>query len=1030
MKTQAALCGSQSGLLRLPRALRPASCLEALCLSQLSSRQPIPQDVLLLRHKASSSNSKRRSSVATAAARQPAAAAAVAVEERIEEKELHVEASEAYLAYAMSVIVGRALPDVRDGLKPVHRRILFAMHELGISHSKPFKKCARVVGEVLGKYHPHGDTAVYDALVRLAQDFSMQLPLVSGQGNFGSLDDDPPAAMRYTECRLSSAAEELLLADLEADTVEFATTFDASQEEPLVLPAKVPHLLVNGTQGIAVGIATKIPPHNLREVVAALRALVEQPDISTAQLMRHIPAPDFPTGGELIVGTETAAAYETGNGSVVLRATGHIEYEGSSGKKRGSSTKGKKGAAAAAAGEAAEGAAAAAAAAAGGKALVVFTEMPYQVCKADLVQRIAELVEAKTLDGIADVRDESDRTGVRLVVEVKRGFSPELVLNQLYKNTRLQLRFPRIASYTLCAGGTGIWCAVQSPRVALVNGVPRSLTLKACLQHFLDFRITTIYNVALVNGVPRSLTLKACLQHFLDFRITTIQRRAQHRLGKATARMHLVDGLLAALAQLDEVVQAIRAAPDGAAARTALTSRFGLSGAQAEAVLGMTLRRLTGLEAGKLREEQQQLAATITDLQDLLASQQRQLQVVLTEAQAVADKHGTPRRSRIVEVSPEAAQLSEEDVVPNTPSLLTVSSRGFIKRMPSAAWEAQKRGGKGKSVGKLRDNDAMEEVLTLMAHDTLLFLSARGRAHSVKAYRVPEASRAASGSAISQVLGLPAPEPFPALLPVSSFDEQGATLVMATSAGGIKRTPLAAFSSIQRNGLAAIKLPEGEQLAAGGLAAEGSTVVLASSDGMLAHFAADCVRCSGRAAGSMKGIKIKPGQHLVAMAVLPPDVASQVKAQAAAAKKADAEEAAADAEAEADDSSILQEAGSSSPRSGRDEFTGPWLLMVSSRGVGKRVPLSEVPIKVGRGLKGSIGMKLDAGDSLAMALLVHSKDDDVVMASRQGLMARCRAADVRILGRTAKGVKVLALNEGDEVQTVAVVPAEHKTALA
>ncbi|WIA34417.1 hypothetical protein OEZ86_012752 [Tetradesmus obliquus] len=983
MRTQAALCGSQSGLLRLPRALRPASCLEALCLSQLSSRQPIPQDVLLLRHKASSSNSKRRSSVATAAARQPAAAAAVAVEERIEEKELHVEASEAYLAYAMSVIVGRALPDVRDGLKPVHRRILFAMHELGISHSKPFKKCARVVGEVLGKYHPHGDTAVYDALVRLAQDFSMQLPLVSGQGNFGSLDDDPPAAMRYTECRLSSAAEELLLADLEADTVDFATTFDASQEEPLVLPAKVPHLLVNGTQGIAVGIATKIPPHNLREVVAALRALVEQPDISTAQLMRHIPAPDFPTGGELIVGTETAAAYETGNGSVVLRATGHIEYEGSGGKKRGSSTKGKKGAAAAAAaaaaaGEAAEGAAAAAA---GGKALVVFTEMPYQVCKADLVQRIAELVEAKALDGIADVRDESDRTGVRLVVEVKRGFSPELVLNQLYKNTRLQLRF---ASNM----------------------------------------------VALVNGVPRSLTLKACLQHFLDFRITTIQRRAQHRLGKATARMHLVEGLLAALAQLDEVVQAIRAAPDGAAARAALTSRFGLSGAQAEAVLSMTLRRLTGLEAGKLREEQQQLAATIADLQDLLGSQQRQLQVVLTEAQAVADKHGTPRRSRIVEVSPEAAQLSEEDVVPNTPSLLTVSSRGFIKRMPSAAWEAQKRGGKGKSVGKLRDNDAMEEVLTLMAHDTLLFLSARGRAHSVKAYSVPEASRAASGSAISQVLGLPAPERFPTLLPVSSFDEQGATLVMATSAGGIKRTPLAAFSSIQRNGLAAIKLPEGEQLAAGGLAAEGSTVVLASSDGMLAHFAADCVRCSGRAAGSMKGIKIKPGQHLVAMAVLPPDVASQVKAQAAAAKKADAEEAAADAEAEADDSSSLQEAGSSSPRSGRDESTGPWLLMVSSRGVGKRVPLSEVPIKVGRGLKGSIGMKLDAGDSLAMALLVHSKDDDVVMASRQGLMARCRAADVRILGRTAKGVKVLALNEGDEVQTVAVVPAEHKTALA
>ncbi|KAF6254075.1 DNA topoisomerase [Scenedesmus sp. NREL 46B-D3] len=988
MRTQAALCGSQAGLLRLPRAVRPGSCLVALCLSQLSSRQPFPQDALLLRHNASStsSSSGKRGGVAATAARHSAATAATAaVEERIEEKELHVEASEAYLSYAMSVIVGRALPDVRDGLKPVHRRILFAMHELGISHSKPFKKCARVVGEVLGKYHPHGDTAVYDALVRLAQDFSMQLPLVSGQGNFGSLDDDPPAAMRYTECRLASAAEELLLADLEADTVDFATTFDASQEEPLVLPAKVPHLLVNGTQGIAVGIATKIPPHNLQEVVAALRALIDQPDISTAQLMQHIPAPDFPTGGELLVGPETAAAYKTGNGSVVLRATGHIEYEGSGsgGKKRGSSTKGKKGAAGAAAGEAADGAAAAAAAASG-KALVVFTEMPYQVCKADLVQRIAELVEAKSLDGVADVRDESDRTGVRLVVEVKRGFSPELVLNQLYKNTRLQLRF---ASNM----------------------------------------------VALVDGVPRSLTLKACLQHFLDFRITTIQRRARHRLGKAEARLHLVEGLLTALAQLDAVVQAVRAAPDSAAGtRSADVAALRPEQRPGRGCAGMTLRRLTGLEAGKLQEEQRQLAGTIADLQDLLASQERQLQIVLQEAQAAADKHGTPRRSRIVTASSEAAEQTEEDVVPNTPSLMTVSSRGFIKRMPSSTWEAQRRGGKGKSTGKLRDNDALEQVLSLMAHDTLLFLSARGRAHSVKAYRVPEASRAASGSAISQVLGLPAPETFLTMLPVGSFAEGGTSLVMATSAGGIKRTPLAAFSSIQRNGLAAIKLSEGEQLAAGGLASEGSTVVLASSGGMLAHFAADNVRCSSRTAGCIKGIKIKPGQQLVSMTVLPPDVASMVAVQAAAAKEA----AAAAEDGVEEDSSSLQEApagtaaSSSSPRSSRDESTGPWLLMISSKGFGKRVPLAEVPLKLGRGLLGVAGMKLEAGDSLAMALLVHSKEDDIVMASRQGMMARCRAADVRIFGRPAKGVKMLGLNEGDEVQTVAVVPAEHKTALA
>ncbi|KAF8061304.1 gyrA [Scenedesmus sp. PABB004] len=1023
-----ALCSSGGAARSSCAALRHAPRLPAL------ARQAAPR--------CAPPHARRGASSAAAAAaagggrEQRGVAALAVVEERIEEKELHEEASESYLAYAMSVIVGRALPDVRDGLKPVHRRILYAMHDLGIAHGRPYKKCARVVGEVLGKYHPHGDAAVYDALVRLAQDFSMSLPLVSGHGNFGSLDDDPPAAMRYTECRLAAASEDMLLSDLEADT-----------EEPLVLPARVPHLLVNGAQGIAVGIATKIPPHNLGEVVAALRALVARPDISTPELMAHLPAPDFPTGGEVLVGPEAAAAYDTGNGSVLLRATAHIEHEGAAGAGGAGGAKKKRGKKAATPADAEDGGAAAGAdGGGGGRALVVFTEMPYQVCKSDLVQRIAELVEAKALDGVADVRDESDRTGVRLVVEVRRGFSPELVLNQLYKNTRLQLRF-------------------------------------------------AANMVALVDGVPRTLTLRQFLQHWLDFRVETIERRARHRLGKAEARLHLVQGLLAALAQLDAVVQAIRAAADGPAAKAALVGGFGLSEAQAEGVLAMTLRRLTGLEAGRLRDEAGQLEATIADLQarrrraaagagagapgasccasplDRAAAlprraaprrrggRQARPPAALTHRGARAARRPparAPPRAAALRAGPSAAppsaprpsaepprsrralqeeaggggEVREEDVVPNTPSLVTVSSRGYIKRMPSAEWEAQRRGGKGKSSGKLRDNDALEVLLSLTAHDSLLFISAVGRAHSVRAHRIPEASRASSGSAIAQarartrtarrrrragppaaarraaVLGLPAPEAFPALLPVSSFDDGATSLALAVSSGGVKRTRLDAFAKISRAGLAAIKLSQGEELVAGGLAPAGAQVVLASSGGLLARFRMDLVRESGRTSGCVKGIRLKPGERLVAMTVLPPELAAT--AAAAAAASGDGEAAA--------------------PAAAGGRRAGPWLLLVTRRGLGKRVPLSDVPIKARRGPQGVIGVKLAPGDALAAMRLLHSADDDVVLASRGGLMARCAASDVAALGRAAKGVRVISLNDGDEVQTVAVVPAQHNRA--
>ncbi|KAI8463558.1 MAG: DNA gyrase, A subunit [Monoraphidium minutum] len=920
---------------------------------------------------------KRGSRGGAAAAGPPAAPPT----ERIEERELHAEASEAYLSYAMSVIVGRALPDVRDGLKPVHRRILYAMHDLGITPGRPYKKCARVVGEVLGKYHPHGDAAVYDALVRLAQDFSMSLPLISGHGNFGSLDDDPPAAMRYTECRLAAAAPPLLLDDLDADTVDWAPTFDNSQTEPTVLPAKLPLLLVNGTQGIAVGIATKIPPHNLGEVVDALVALVKDPDISVAALMQHIPGPDFPTGGELVVGPGVKEAYETGNGSVLLRA--RIGIEGDAAPRGGTAKgrRGRKGSAAAAAAEEEEEAAAAAAAGGGGgngRQLIVVTEMPYQVNKAELTVKIAELVEAKTIEGVADVRDESDRTGVRLVVEVKRGYEARVVLNQLLKHTRLQMRF-------------------------------------SCNM------------VALVGGVPQTLTLKDFLQHFLNFRVEVVERRARHALGKARARLHLVEGFLAALKDLEAVVKAIRAAPDGAAAKAALCGPgFGLSEAQAEGVLGLTLRRLTGLEAGRLAEEKGQLIATVKQLEGLLGDRAQVLEEVVREAREVAAKHGAPRRTRIM--APEgdgegggtaAGELREEDLVPDTPCLVTLSSRGYIKRQSPEVFEAQRRGGKGKSGGRLRDNDALEEAVTCTTHDSLLLLAASGKAFAVRAWRVPEASRTSAGTAVAQVLGLSSAERFTAMLPAPSSWDASAHLVMATANGAVKRTALDAFSGLKAakrsSGILAIKLQPGDALVAAGLCQDGGMVLLSSSGGRVANFevGGGSFRSKGRASAANKGIRLRPGEQVVSMSVLTPAQAAVVKAQAAA--LAD--------DGDDDEGGEGGEDGGGGGGGAEPEAAGPWMVVVTSQGIGKRVALARLPLRVRRGSAGNIAVKLDAGDAVAMAGVVASEDDEVVIASRQGQIARFRASDVRCpKGRASRGSRLLALNAGDEVQTCAVVP--------
>ncbi|PRW61571.1 DNA gyrase subunit A [Chlorella sorokiniana] len=914
---------------------------------------------------------------------QVAASAAVEEEaggngsERIIETELRLEAERSYLSYAMSVIVGRALPDVRDGLKPVHRRILFAMHELGLQHSKPFRKCARVVGEVLGKFHPHGDTAVYDALVRLAQDFSMRVQLVDGHGNFGSLDDDPPAAMRYTECRLQSVASAMLLADLEAATVDWVPNFDASVDEPSVLPARLPNLLINGSSGIAVGIATKIPPHNMGEVVAGLKALIRNPDITVRQLMQHLPAPDFPTGGEILLSDGVRAAYEEGKGGIQVRAKMHIED--------GSTTAGKRGKGKKSSGRA-------------DKPLVVITELPYQTNKASLVEQIARLVDAGTLSGVSDVRDESDRDGTRVVVELKRGGNAELVLNQLVKHTAVSTRF-------------------------------------------------SANMVALVGAQPRTLNLKDFLQHFLDFRCEVVERRARHELGRAQQRLHLVDGFLSAMSHLDAVVQAIRAAPDAASASAALQSApFDLSKEQAEGVLGLTLRRLTSLEAAKLQEEQATLQAKIADLQDLLSKRDRILQVVEQEADELVAKYGTPRRTAIV--ADGEVELRQEDIIPNTPSLVVYSRRGYIKRMRADAFDVQRLGGKGKTGARLKDDDSLDEVAFVSDHDHLLFFTSEGRAYCLRAFDVPEGSRTSIGTAFTQVLkGLNKSTRIAAVIPVSDFGaEPGSSaadrdLVLMSRKGLIKRVPLKQFASINRNGLAAMGVKEDDALQFVGLCSPTDSVLVAASNGQILHFAANKLRQMGRTAAGVQTMRLTDDAEIVAMSILPLGIVPEGSID----------------EEEEEGSAAAVSSGSASPAEEEEGATaavaaaGPCLLLVSAQGLGKRTPISEFRLVSGRQGKGFRGMRLNTGDRLAAVQVVgfdpaaaaaagsssdeedredrsnsdrrssKAKEPDVLLSTQQGQLVRVPLSSISVYSRGAKGRRVLKVREGDEVIAATVL---------
>lgn len=712
---------------------------------------------------------------------------------RIIQTDLRSEMSRSYLEYAMSVIVGRALPDARDGLKPVHRRILYAMYELGLTSDRPYRKCARVVGEVLGKYHPHGDTAVYDALVRMAQDFSMRLPLIDGHGNFGSVDNDPPAAMRYTESRLQALTTDSLLEDIESETVDFVDNFDGSQQEPTVLPARIPQLLLNGSSGIAVGMATNIPPHNLSELIQGLLALIDDPGLDDRGLTEHMPGPDFPTGGQVLGRSGIRETYQTGRGSITMRGVATLETVEASGRPD--------------------------------RGAVIISELPYQTNKAALIERIAELVNDKKLEGIADIRDESDRDGMRIVVELRRDAYPQVVLNNLFKLTPLQSNF-------------------------------------------------SAHMLALVDGEPRLLTLKRMLQVFLDFRIDTIERRTRYLLRKAEERDRILLGLLLALGQLDPIIALIRAASDAPTARQQLQDRHGLSGVQADAILQMQLRRFTALEADKIRLEHEDLIAKITDYKDILGRRGRVLDLIRSELTHLYDRYGSQRRTEILDLE---GELEDIDLIANERSVVLLTATGYLKRMPVSEFEATSRGTRGKAGTKSQGGESVELFISCNDHDRLLLFSDRGVAYALPVYRVPISSRTAKGTPVVQLLPIPREEPITSLLAVSEFDAD-VQLLMLTRGGFIKRTPLSTFTNIRSNGLIAINLEEGDALSWVRLARDGDSVLIGSLQAMTIHFRlCDAeLRPLGRAARGVRAMALRSGDRLVSMDVLPVDLADRV----------------------------------------------------------------------------------------------------------------------------------------------------------
>ncbi|RCJ27392.1 DNA gyrase subunit A [Nostoc sp. ATCC 43529] len=848
-------------------------------------------------------------------------------QERIIPTDLRNEMSQSYLEYAMSVIVGRALPDARDGLKPVHRRILYAMHELGLLHDRPFKKCARVVGEVLGKYHPHGDTAVYDALVRMAQDFSMRSPLVDGHGNFGSVDNDPPAAMRYTECRLQALTSAGLLHDIESETVDFADNFDGSQQEPTVLPARIPQLLLNGSSGIAVGMATNIPPHNLGELIDGLVALIHNPEITDLELMQYVHGPDFPTGAQVLGTAAIREAYTTGRGSITMRGVANIETIEQRGRPE--------------------------------REAIIITELPYQTNKAALIEKIAEMVNEKRLEGIADIRDESDRDGMRIVIELKRDAYPRVVLNNLYKQTPLQANF-----------GANM--------------------------------------LALVNSEPQVLALKQFLSVFLDFRIESIARRTRYELRKAEERDHILQGLLIALSHLDAIINLIRHAPDAPTAKGELITTYGLSEVQADAILQMQLRRLTALEADKIRLEHEELQAKIADLQDILARRQRVLDIIETEVTELKTRFATPRRTVIL---PGEGEIDERDLIANEKAVILLTEQGYIKRMPVNTFEAQSRATRGKAAAKVKDDDTVEHFLTCCDHDSVLFFSERGVVYCLKAYQIPVGSRTSRGTPIVQMLPIPKEEKITSIVPVDEFSNEE-YLVMLTKGGNIKKTELAAFSNIRANGLIAISLEEGDQLRWVRRARVEDSVIIGSRQGMAIHFRCnhEQLRPLGRATRGVKAMKLKNKDELVGMDILPAAILETLDTST----EAEVEEI------ETEEIEINEESAEV-PGNGS---VGPWVLVITMGGYGKRVPVAQFRLqnRAGQGLMATKFKNRKTKDQLATLRIVNNDDDEIMMVTNRGIIIRQAVNAISIQSRSATGVRVQRLDEDDAITGVAVVP--------
>ena len=806
----------------------------------------------------------------------------------IEQVDIDQQMRLAYLDYAMSVIVARALPDARDGLKPAHRRILYAMHDMGIRSNTAHKKSARIVGEVLGKYHPHGDLAVYDAMARMSQDFAMRYPLIDGQGNFGSIDGDAPAAMRYTEARLSRLAEEML-ADLEQDTVDFGDNFDGSLKEPLVLPARLPNLLLNGSSGIAVGMATNIPPHNLGELSAAIIHLIDNyaqiDDVNIESLMKFIPGPDFPTGG-VIVGTEgILSAYSTGRGRIILRGLAHIEEMGKD------------------------------------RHRIVITEIPYQLNKSTLLERIAELAREERIADISDLRDESDRRGMSIIIELKRGAQPKKVLNQLYKYTPLQSTF-----------GAQL--------------------------------------LALVDGEPHLLSLKRSLKVYIDHRQEVIIRRTRFELGKARARLHILDGLLIALANLDDVIQTIRQSPDAETAKERLMTRFKLSELQAQAILDMQLRRLAALERQKIEAEHRQLIERITYLEDLLENPEKILALIKSDLVELAEKYNNPRRTRIsIEASEDFLQ---EDLVPDESVLISITQQGYVKRSAANTFKAQGRGGRGVTGHVTKDEDEILVLFPARTLDTILFFSDRGKVYSEKAYQIPDASRTAKGIPIVNVLALDSSERITAAVTVPDF-AAAEYCTLATRGGRVKRLNLSEFASVRPSGVIAITLDQKDELGWARLTHGSDEIILVTENGQALRFSETTIRPTGRSAAGVTGIGLHKGDYVAGMEVIEP---------------------------------------------------GGDLLVVTAKGYGKRSPLADFPAK-GRATGGVATIDQKSLGKIGMITVVRvvQEADDLTMMSANGVVLRTRVTDVPKSGRATRGHVLIKLQEGDSLASVARISA-------